>query len=395
MRDISSEGLVPGRVSLIVPCYNVDRFLDRFVASVLEQSYRDLEVILVNDGATDGTGAMLRAAVPRLQARGCEVKLIEQENKGLGGAVDTGLKHFTGEFLMWPDPDDWLTPNSVERRVELMRQNPDVALLRTNAALYNESSGEFEGHFMPPDAPPTRPTELFENLLFLRRFHAPVCHLVRSALFLEVHPTRSIYFSRVSSQNFQLLVPLVESFPVLQVHETLASYCVRADSRSRASSKSDELQMRRFDQLLDLTEQTVPRLKTYRPEALRVLQNFHYRRRMLPRAFRAAMHGRAGDLIDKSDLPPARKRLARSLLRLRCGSGFRAMDEATGRIASRALARTFDQIVEMPESEVRWLGGGPLWASPAETGSGPEGAGATVTGSSGAVQDRPRVEDAR
>ncbi|WP_193212254.1 glycosyltransferase family 2 protein [Luteolibacter marinus] len=359
--EMKNQTLKDGLVSIIVPCYNVDLYLEDFIASIIAQTYGSLEVILVNDGATDSTGQMLREAVPRLQAEGYTVKLVEQSNRGLGGAVDTGLKHFTGEFLTWPDPDDWLLPNSIERRVQLMRENPDIGLLRSNAKLLIEATQEFDGHFMPLDVPPRRPVELFEDLLFLRGFYAPVCHFVRSKMFLKVHPDRSIYFTAVSSQNFQLLVPVVEVFPVLQVSEPLAVYRVREDSRSRAPNRTREKLMARFDQLLDLTQHTLPKLRTYRPDAMARLMNYHWRNRMLPTAFRAAMKDRATELVECSALPAWRKAAAKALIAIRCNGAFEAIDGRTKRVASRGLARGFDRLVRLPKSQMNW-GADPLWA---------------------------------
>lgn len=361
MTDVAEITPVPGRVSLIVPTYNVEAYLEDFISSVLAQSYKDLEVILVNDGANAATTEGLRAAVPRLEAEGYLVKLVEQANKGLGGAVDTGLKHFSGEFLMWPDPDDWLLPNSVERRVQILRDNPDVGLLRTNAKLFIEARQEFEGHFMPPERPARRATDLFEDLLFLRYFYGPVCHMVRSEMFLQVHPDRSIWFGPKSSQNFQMLVPFVEVFPVLEMPgEVLAAYRVREDSRSRAPNKTREKLMERFDQLMELAEQTMPKLRTATPERLERMRNFHWRNRMLPTAFRACMKERAIHLVDRSALAEGRKALARRMIALQCRPGFQAMDRRTGRIASRALARSFDRLVRLPQDEMTW-GTEPLW----------------------------------
>ena len=258
--------VVSNCVSLIVPCYNVEKYFDAFLQSVLAQDWSDLEVILVNDGANAATTSALRAAVAPLEVRGWTVKLIEQENKGLGGAVDEGLKHVTGEFLMWPDPDDWLLPGSIARRVELMRNNPDVGLLRSNCRLFIEARQEFDGYFMPPDAPSRQVPELFEDLLFQRFFFGPVCHFVRCSMFWQVHPDRTIWFSPASSQNFQLLVPFVEAFPVLQVPDVLACYRIRDDSRSRAPTKTHEKLMGRHEQLYELTVHTLPKLRTYTPK---------------------------------------------------------------------------------------------------------------------------------
>ena len=353
--------LVPDQVSLIVPCYNIAPYFEDFVSSVIAQTYKKIEVILVNDGADQATTDALRASVPRFEAEGYAVKLIEQKNAGLGGAIDRGLKHFTGEFVMWPDPDDWLMPNSLERRVEVMRAHPEVGLLRTNAALWIDARGVYEGHFLPTDGSVRRVPDLFEELLFLRRFCAPVCHMARSEMFLQVHTERAIFFEAASSQNFQMLVPLVEAFPVLEVPgEVLAGYRIREDSRSRAPNKTREKLMGRFDQLMTLAEATMPRLKTATPERLERMRNFHWRNRMLPIAYRAAMKERCLDLVGRSALPGGTKAIARGLIRLRCNGVFQAVDSRTSGIAGRALARSFDRLVRLPKSEMSW-GAGPLW----------------------------------
>jgi len=352
---------VAGRVSLVVPCYEVEAYFGAFLESVLEQTYRNLEVILVNDGAGPATTQALRDAVPRLEQAGFVVVLIEQANKGLGGAIDTGLKRVTGEFLMWPDPDDWLLPHSIERRVQLMRENPDVGLLRSNCRLFIEAKQDFDGHFMPLDMAVRRVPELFEDLVYQRFFYGPVCHMVRCSMFWQVHAERTIWFSKASSQNFQLLVPFVEAFPVLQVPEVLACYRIREDSRSRAPTKTHEKLMGRHEQLYELTLHTLPKLKTYTPERAARLMNQHWRNKMLPTAIRAKMKAKGMALVGRADLAPWRKAVARACLTLRCNPVFDAIDTRTGHIASRLLARCLDGAVRVRDGDAVW-GGGPLWA---------------------------------
>ncbi|MEM9571924.1 MAG: glycosyltransferase family A protein [Pseudomonadota bacterium] len=369
LQEIPSD-LITGRVSLIVPCYNIERYFDDFLQSILVQTYASLEIILVNDGANETTTRLLREAVSPLENKGFTVKLIEQPNKGLGGAVDTGLKHFTGEFLMWPDPDDWLLPHSIERRVELMRRYPEVGLLRSNAQLFIDAKQELDGHFMPVQGDPKYVPELFEDLVFQRFFYGPVCHFVRSEMFLKVHPDRTIWFSKASSQNFQLLVPLVESYPVLQVPESLAVYRIREDSRSRAPTKTHEKLMGRHEQLYELTIRTLPKLKTTTPARSARLMNQHWRNKMLPTAIRAKQRSKGMVLIDKTSLSPWRKLLARLCLSMRCNAKFDVLDQRTGRILSRVFSRSLDAIVRMPKQEAVW-GSGPLWKVPNSTNSKP------------------------
>lgn len=351
---------VPGRVSLVVPCYEVEAWFGAFLESILAQDWSDLEIILVNDGAGVATTQALREALAPLEARGWTAKLVEQENMGLAGAVDSGLKYVTGEFLMWPDPDDWLLPGSISRRVQLMRENPDVGLLRSNSRLFIEAEQKFDGYFMPTDGVANRTPQLFQDFLFQRFFYAPVCHFVRCAMFWQVHPQRTIWFSRASSQNFQLLVPFVERFPALQVPEALACYRVREDSRSRAPTKTHEKLMGRHEQLYEVTVNTLPKLQTYTEERASRVMNQHLRNKMLPTAIRAKMRGKGLLMLARAELPCWRKLVARVCLDLRCNIVIVRVDQFTGRIVSRLLARILDLAVYMPASEVVW-GAGPLW----------------------------------
>ena len=103
-----------GLVSIITPCYNVEKVVHRYLNSILSQTYKKIELILVNDGSTDKTEEILLSYKSIFESQGIIFKYIYQENKGLGGSINTGLKYFTGEYLCWPDPDDTLHPQSIE-----------------------------------------------------------------------------------------------------------------------------------------------------------------------------------------------------------------------------------------------------------------------------------------
>ena len=97
-------------LSIIIPCYNAEKFIQKCVESILVQKGFDFEVILVNDGATDKTLEILE----NLAQTDERIKVINQENKGLSGARNTGIQNANGELLMFIDADDWLEPNSFD-----------------------------------------------------------------------------------------------------------------------------------------------------------------------------------------------------------------------------------------------------------------------------------------
>ena len=85
--------------SIIVPCYNGEKFVDRCFDSILKQKYAHMEVIVVNDGSTDQSEQRVLAWNDRFRNAGIQLVYVSQENKGPGGAINTGLKHVTGESV--------------------------------------------------------------------------------------------------------------------------------------------------------------------------------------------------------------------------------------------------------------------------------------------------------
>lgn len=94
-------------VTLLLPCYNCEKTLDRFMRSVISESYRPLELICIDDGSTDDTAKLLKNFETILKESGVQYTVLTQENIGLGGAIQTGLLHAHGDFLCWADPDDF------------------------------------------------------------------------------------------------------------------------------------------------------------------------------------------------------------------------------------------------------------------------------------------------
>lgn len=97
-------------ISVIMPVFNTIQYLEQAIESVLYQTYLDWELILVDDGSSDGSGEMCDYYVKK----DCRICVIHQENKGLSGARNTGMKFATGEYIQFLDSDDWLYPGTLK-----------------------------------------------------------------------------------------------------------------------------------------------------------------------------------------------------------------------------------------------------------------------------------------
>lgn len=120
-------------ISLIVPIYNAERVLIRCVESILSQSYKNIELILINDGSTDGS-LKICEYFKEIDNR---VKIIDKENQGVSKARNAGLRISRGDYIGFIDADDWIEKNMFERLMSTINQeNADIAI----CSYYEESA---------------------------------------------------------------------------------------------------------------------------------------------------------------------------------------------------------------------------------------------------------------
>ena len=115
-------------ISIIVPVYNVEKYLDKCVQSLLNQTYKNIEIILVDDGSPDNCGKMC----DEYAAKDSRVKVIHKENGGLVSARNAGFDATTGDWHMYVDSDDWIDLDSCEKLVAAINRHPDVNLIFFN-----------------------------------------------------------------------------------------------------------------------------------------------------------------------------------------------------------------------------------------------------------------------
>lgn len=124
-----------GLVSIIVPVYKAEKYIHQCIDSLLAQTYRNIEVILVDDGSPDHCGKIC----DEYAAKDSRVKVIHQQNGGVSVARQTGIDHATGEYSIHADPDDWVELNMIEELVaKAVADNADMVI----CDFYRESKSE-------------------------------------------------------------------------------------------------------------------------------------------------------------------------------------------------------------------------------------------------------------
>jgi len=126
------SGFAP--VSVVIPAYNAERFVGEAIASVLAQTCKPSEIIVVNDGSTDRTADRVAAFV--------DVKLASKQNGGPGSARNFGLRHATQPLVAFLDADDLWAPRKLERQIEVLRRSGAPKFVFGNAVEFRELDAE-------------------------------------------------------------------------------------------------------------------------------------------------------------------------------------------------------------------------------------------------------------
>jgi glycosyltransferase involved in cell wall biosynthesis len=128
------------RVSVVIPTYNSARFLREAIQSVLNQTYSDFEVVIIDDGSTDDTESVVRSFGER-------VSYVKQPNRGVSAARNQGIRDAKAEYVAFLDSDDIWLPNKLAEQIPLLEQDPELGLVYSDWAVVPEH-GEAEPSFL-------------------------------------------------------------------------------------------------------------------------------------------------------------------------------------------------------------------------------------------------------
>jgi glycosyltransferase involved in cell wall biosynthesis len=160
-------------VSIIIPSYNYGRYILQAVMSCLYQTYKNLEVIVVDDGSTDNTKETLQAIKDR-------IVYIYQTNQGVSAARNKGLELARGEFIAFLDADDYLTEDSVETRLNILLAYPDIGIVFSET--YSEDADGGNLLFSPTAHKDYVSEKFYEDLLIRHLRFQTSAAMMRSSL---------------------------------------------------------------------------------------------------------------------------------------------------------------------------------------------------------------------
>ena len=220
------------KLSIIVPVYNVSKYLSKCLDSLIRQDIdkEDYEIIVVNDGSTDDSGEIAKMYAGRYS----NIILINQENQGLSGARNTGIKAAKGEYIQFVDSDDYLESNVEKTLVEKM-ENDNLDILRFNYQNVNEN---YEVFIPYKDYKPfvDYRDEITDGLTFLTERLGYACYAVQFVIKAEILKKEENLFKRGIYFEDTEWTPriLTQAGRVTSVDTVVYNYLLRDGSISRS-----------------------------------------------------------------------------------------------------------------------------------------------------------------
>ena len=259
-------------VSVITPCYNGEKYLDRYFKSILDQTYPNIELIFVNDGSNDKTEEIALSYKNKLEEKKIRYIYIYQENSGQAAALNRGLKIFNGDYLTWVDSDDMMTSNCIEKKVAFLEKNKKYEMVRSNGVYFDEAKNERK---RIDNSKNIKNEDIFDDLLVLRTFGCCGCYMITRKIFLKTFPNRLIYNSRCG-QNWQLLVPVASNSLCGYIDEDLYIVYLTKNSHSRKEKDYNKL-IKRYDDFLDVLVHSIEISNCNKEEKMKMVYKFCYR----------------------------------------------------------------------------------------------------------------------
>lgn len=237
-----------GLVSIITPCYNTGDIVHRLLDSVLLQDYPNVEMFTIDDGSSDNTEEVIKSYIPKFKEKGYTLTYVKQENGGQSSALNNGLKLVKGEFLIWPDSDDYFSKSYALSKFveELQKRDYTYGVVRCVPTYIDEDTLSEIGKYIIDSEYYNE--HQFENCLYATHFFwGAGNYMIKTEALDKVNPSREIYVEKNAGQNWQMFLPILYFYKCITIEESLFNILARSSSHSRGTYKSYEQQLLKYN----------------------------------------------------------------------------------------------------------------------------------------------------
>lgn len=260
-------------VSILIPSYNCGKVIYRLLDSILIQTYPYVEVIIIDDGSTDNTREVIDSYRLKFEVKNYPLKYVYQDNSGQSAAINNGLKLVNGDFIAWPDADDFYSVKwAIEKMVNVLSQDQQTGICYCYANIFDGEKNINRISYT------NKNKTIFLDSIFGRNgfYFQPVCYMAKTSFLFQLIPDREIYYSKDAGQNWQLMLPLFYATNCVEISEYLANIYARTDSHSRGTYLDIEKKARLLNAYYDTVRTVVQNIVMSFEEKKELLKEIDY-----------------------------------------------------------------------------------------------------------------------
>ena len=229
-------------LSILTPCYNGENFISKYFENLLEQTFKDFEVIIVNDGSSDESDSIINKYKSQFESKGIVFKYLRKVvNEGHARAINDGLKLVTGKYLMWPDIDDYMHPNHLESRIKYMENNPSIDLAIGKSAVFNYNDLSKPVYYAWSKFPKTK-RRLIKHFILSENHNIGFMSgtfIVKTSFLWNIYPKKDIYSDIFVGPTIQMVFPAIYLGNIGYISECTFDYYIHGNNQHLVNEKRD------------------------------------------------------------------------------------------------------------------------------------------------------------
>lgn len=214
--------MIKPKVSIIIPTYNRAKTIIKAIDSILYQTYKDYEIIIIDDGSTDNTKETIQSYLAI-----ANIYYYRQENKKTAAARNFGIKKSKGDYIAFLDSDDLWFPRKLEMQVKILSENPDVGAVGSNQMLIDENGKELGLKYSYNKL---KSGFIFKELLLRKFYISTQTLLVRKEVFNDV----GLFDEKLKNalEDWELTLRIAQKYRIIMIKQPLIKRTVRRNPES-------------------------------------------------------------------------------------------------------------------------------------------------------------------
>lgn len=210
-------------VSVVVPSYNHERFIEQCIDSIFAQTFNDFELIVIDDGSSDGSRDVLNGLKNKY-----DFTLVVQENMGISRTLNKGIQEYAlGKYFTFCASDDYWLPDKLEKQVSFMEQHPDIPMCYGKAYAVDEESNVIQKLTVAINQN-LKGGYIFKDIILIN-FHLPVNYLFRKNIYYEV----GLYRDDIFTEDFYMNLRISNKYQIGYIDDFLFCYRTNQNFQSK------------------------------------------------------------------------------------------------------------------------------------------------------------------